>query len=135
VTGRRGIQIWIPIVPSATFAETRAWVETLSRTIGRVVPESVSWSWEKAERGGRARLDDTQNAINKMLVAPHSTRPAPGAPVSVPIAWDELEDPEPAPTAGRSPPCRTASKREAIRCASCSRSRRPSLCSARRAWI
>jgi len=97
VTGQRGIQIWIPIVPGPSFSETRAWVETLSRTIGRVVPDLVSWSWEKAEREGRARLDFTQNAINKTLVAPYSTRPAPGAPVSVPIAWDELEDPELAP--------------------------------------
>jgi bifunctional non-homologous end joining protein LigD len=97
VTGRRGIQVWIPIVPGPSFTETRAWVETLSRTIGRVVPDLVSWSWEKASRGGLARLDYTQNAINKTLVAPYSTRPAPGAPVSVPIAWDELDDPELAP--------------------------------------
>ena len=37
------------------------------------------------ERGGLARLDYTQNAINKTLVAPYSPRPAPGAPVSAPI--------------------------------------------------
>ncbi|MBV9255431.1 MAG: ATP-dependent DNA ligase, partial [Actinobacteria bacterium] len=42
---------------------------------------------------GKARLDYTQNAINKTLVAPFSARPAPGAPVSVPITWDELDDP------------------------------------------
>src|SRR5690606_2974777 len=54
----------------------------------------VSWEWETAKRGGRARLDFTQNAINKTLVAPFSLRPAPGAPVSVPIRWDELDDPE-----------------------------------------
>ena len=47
-----------------------------------------------AERGGRARLDYTQNAINKTLVAPYSARPAPGAPVSMPITWDELDDPD-----------------------------------------
>jgi bifunctional non-homologous end joining protein LigD len=97
VTGSRGIQIRIPIVPGPTFAETRAWVETLSRTIGRVVPTIVSWSWEKADRGGLARLDYTQNAMNKTLVAPYSPRPAPGAPVAVPIAWEELADPDLAP--------------------------------------
>jgi bifunctional non-homologous end joining protein LigD len=97
VTGRRGIQIWIPIVPGPTFASTRRWVEELSRAVGRVVPDLVSWSWEKSERAGLARLDYTQNAINKTLVAPYSTRPAPGAPVSVPIRWDELDDPELAP--------------------------------------
>ena len=71
-----------------------AWVETLSRAIGGTVPELVSWEWEVAKRGGRARLDYTQNAINKTLVAPFSARPAAGAPVSVPITWDELDDPE-----------------------------------------
>jgi bifunctional non-homologous end joining protein LigD len=43
---------------------------------------------------GLARLDYTQNAINKTLVAPYSPRPARGAPVSVPITWDELDDPD-----------------------------------------
>jgi bifunctional non-homologous end joining protein LigD len=60
--------------------------------VGRLVPDMVSWSWRKAERGGLARLDYTQNAINKTLVAPFSARPAAGAPVSVPITWDELDD-------------------------------------------
>jgi bifunctional non-homologous end joining protein LigD len=54
----------------------------------------VSWEWEKSKRTGLARLDFTQNAINKTLVAPFSVRAAPGAPVSVPIAWDELDDSE-----------------------------------------
>jgi bifunctional non-homologous end joining protein LigD len=93
VTGRRGIQIWIPIAPGYTFEQTRAWVERLSRTVGQVVPELVSWKWEVKARRGRARLDYTQNAINKTLVAPYSPRPAPGAPVSVPVAWHELDDP------------------------------------------
>jgi bifunctional non-homologous end joining protein LigD len=94
LTGSRGIQIWIPVAARYSFTETRAWVETLSRAIGATVPELVSWEWEVAKRGGRMRLDYTQNAINKTLVAPFSPRPAPGAPVSVPITWDELDDPE-----------------------------------------
>src|SRR6478609_8129140 len=93
VTGKRGIQIWIPVQQRYTFDETRAWVERLSRLIGRTVPELVSWEWETAKRGGLARLDYTQNAINKTLVAPFSVRAAAGAPVSVPITWEELADP------------------------------------------
>jgi len=94
VTGRRGLQIWVPVTEGRyTFDDTRAWVEKLSRTIGSLVPELVSWAWQKRDRDGRARLDYTQNAINKTLVAPYSTRPAPGAPVSVPLEWDELDDP------------------------------------------
>ena len=94
VTGSRGIQIWIPVARRYTFDATRAWVEQLSRIIGRIVPEMVSWEWEKSKRKGLARLDYTQNAINKTLVAPFSVRPRSGAPVSVPITWDELDDPD-----------------------------------------
>jgi bifunctional non-homologous end joining protein LigD len=93
LTGRRGIQIWIPIKPGPSFDETRAWVEQLSKSVGAVVPELVSWKWQVRDRGGLARLDYTQNAINKTLVAPYGPRPAPGAPVSAPIDWDELDDP------------------------------------------
>jgi bifunctional non-homologous end joining protein LigD len=93
VTGRRGIHIWIPVASGLSFRDTRAWAEQLSKTIGAVVPELVSWEWDKSERGGRARLDYTQNVHHKTLVAPYSPRAAPGAPVSAPIAWDELDDP------------------------------------------
>jgi bifunctional non-homologous end joining protein LigD len=93
VTGRRGIQIWVPIERGPTYAETRAWVEQLSRAVGAVVPELVSWKWDVHERRGQARLDYTQNAVNKTLVAPYSPRAAAGAPVSVPIEWEELDDP------------------------------------------
>ncbi|WP_233160446.1 DNA polymerase domain-containing protein [Actinophytocola xanthii] len=93
VTGQRGVQIWIPVRDGYTFDDTRGWVETVSRVIGRIEPDLVSWEWYRHRRGGLARLDYTQNAINKTLVAPFSVRPRPGAPVSVPITWDELEDP------------------------------------------
>jgi bifunctional non-homologous end joining protein LigD len=94
LTGRRGIQIWIPIAAGPSFADTRAWAEQLSKAVGAVVPELVSWKWEVHDRGGLARLDYTQNAVNKTLVAPYSPRPAAGAPVSAPIDWDELDDPD-----------------------------------------
>ena len=94
LTGRRGLQIWVPIATGPSFDETREWVERVSRTVGAVVPDGVSWKWQVRERGGLARLDYTQNAINKTLVAPYSPRATAGAPVSAPIAWDELEDPK-----------------------------------------
>jgi len=93
LTGKRGIQVWIPIVPRYSFAETSAWVEKVSRAIGATVPDLVSWEWAKGSRGGKARLDYTQNASIKTLVAPYAVRPAAGAPVSAPISWDELDQP------------------------------------------
>ena len=99
VTGQRGVQIWIPIAAGPSFEETRSWTEDLSRAVGAAVPELVSWKWNVRERGGRARLDYTQNAANKTLVAPYSPRAADGAPVSAPIDWDELDDPNLRPDA------------------------------------
>ena len=94
VTGQRGVQIWVPIEARYTYDQTRDWVEALSRMVGSFVPELVSWNWRTDERNGLARLDFTQNAPHKTLVAPWSVRPAPGAPVSVPLEWHELEDPD-----------------------------------------
>ena len=93
VTGKRGIQVWVPVRAGYTFEETRRWVESLSRAVGQMVPDLVSWEWSKRDRGGRARLDFTQNAVNKTLVAPYSVRPAASAPISAPITWLELDDP------------------------------------------
>jgi bifunctional non-homologous end joining protein LigD len=94
LTGRRGLQVWVPIARGPDFAATREWAERVSRTIGAVHPELVSWKWQKRGRGGLARLDYTQNAVNKTLVAPYSPRASAGAPVSAPITWDELDDPD-----------------------------------------
>ncbi|HEX2626476.1 MAG TPA: DNA ligase D [Candidatus Limnocylindrales bacterium] len=93
-TGKRGIQVWIPIERKYTFRDTSDWVEQLSRAVGATVPDLVSWEWSKSNRGGKARLDYTQNTYIKTLVAPYAVRPADGAPVSTPITWDELDDPD-----------------------------------------
>jgi bifunctional non-homologous end joining protein LigD len=93
VSGQRGIQIWVPIRPAYTFEQTRDWVAGVSRAVAATLPQLVSWEWEKTRRGGLARLDYTQNAFNKTLVAPYAVRPVAGASVSAPISWDELDDP------------------------------------------
>ena len=91
-TGKRGIQVWVPVRPGYTWDETRDWVEGISRAVGAAVPDLVSWDWAKSDRGGKARLDYTQNTPIKTLVAPYAVRPVASAGVSAPITWDELED-------------------------------------------
>jgi len=81
-SGRGGIQIWIPIATGPTFDETRAWVRQVSEAVAEVAGDAVS---------GR---DDAPRAISATLVAPFSVRAAPGAPVSMPITWDDLDDPK-----------------------------------------
>ena len=98
VAGSRGIQPWIPVERGrSTYADTSAWVEKLSRAIGATVPDPVSREWSKSERKGKARLDSTQNAAIKTLVAPDAVGPRPGAPASARICWEELDAPDLAP--------------------------------------
>ena len=94
VTGKRGIQVWVPVKPIYSYPETSQWVEALSRVVGATVPELISWEWAKSSRKGLARLDFTQNAVNKTLVAPYAVRPVGNAAVSTPLDWDELDDPD-----------------------------------------
>ncbi|MDE3077209.1 MAG: non-homologous end-joining DNA ligase, partial [Chloroflexota bacterium] len=93
-TGQRGLQIYVPIVREQTYAEVREWVRSVAVLVGRVRPDIVTFEWDKSRRKGKVRIDYTQMVIGKTLVAPYAIRPANGAPVSTPIAWEELDDAE-----------------------------------------
>ena len=73
-----------------------------------------------ARGSGLARLDFTQNAVNKTLVAPYAVRPVAAAGVSAPITWDELDDPDLRPDRWD---IRSAVARVASRSATCSAAR------------
>jgi bifunctional non-homologous end joining protein LigD len=92
-TGQTGLQIYVPIRRGPDYSVVRNWVEGVSRAIGRIVPELVTWEWSVKARTGRVRMDYTQNIINKTLNAPYTVRAVARAPVSAPITWAELEDP------------------------------------------
>ena len=94
-TGKRGIQVWIPIEPRYDVPrDQRAGSRRSRGPSGRPCRTSSRGSGRRTARKGKARLDYTQNASIKTLVAPYAVRPAPGAPVSAPITWDELDDPD-----------------------------------------
>ena len=93
VSGQTGLQIYVPIRRGPNYDRVRGWVEEVGRAIGRVVPERITWDWSVSKRSGKLRIDYTQNIINKTLAAPYAVRPEDGAPVSMPIAWEELDDP------------------------------------------
>jgi len=91
-SGQTGLQIYVPIRRGPDYAAVRGWVEDVARAIGRVEPQRITWEWTVSHRTGKIRIDYTQNIINKTLAAPYSLRPAPAAPVSTPIRWEELDD-------------------------------------------
>lgn len=92
-SGQSGLHVYVPIERLYTLAQSRNFVKRLSEVIGRLMPDQVTDIWEVKKRTGKIRIDYTQNVINKTLAGPYSLRPVLRAPVSTPIAWEELDDP------------------------------------------
>lgn len=67
----------------------------IGRHLLRQHPRLITMDWSIAKRSGRIFFDYTMNTRGKTLAAAYSPRGLPGAPVSVPLTWEELESAEP----------------------------------------
>jgi DNA ligase D len=94
-TGNRGIHVYVRLQPRWTSIDVRAAAVAVARELERRRPELISASWWKEERGRRVFVDFNQNAPHKTIFGAWSVRARPGAQVSTPFAWDELETVEP----------------------------------------
>ncbi len=94
-SGGRGVHIYVRIEPRWSFTDVRHAAIAFGRELERRLPDRVTTKWWKEERGERIFLDYNQNARDRTIASAYSIRPRPGAPVSAPVAWDEL--PEVAP--------------------------------------
>ena len=94
-SGGRGIHIYVRIEPRWTFTDVRHAAIAFGRELERRLPGEVTTAWWKEQRGERIFVDYNQNARDRTIASAYSVRPKPGAPVSAPLAWDEL--PEVAP--------------------------------------
>jgi bifunctional non-homologous end joining protein LigD len=90
-SGSDGIHVLVPIERRATFEDTYAFAELLSRRLEREHPGEVTTEWLKKKRSG-VLVDHRQNGHGKTIASVYSVRPKPGAPVSTPLRWDELTD-------------------------------------------
>jgi bifunctional non-homologous end joining protein LigD len=91
-SGGAGLQIFIPLAPGHTYAEVREFCLGVGRLITAVYPERATLEASIPKRKGKVFIDANQNAKGKTLVAPYSVRPYPHAPVSMPLAWAELDE-------------------------------------------
>jgi DNA ligase D len=89
-SGGRGIHIYVRIEPRWTFTDVRYAAIAFGRELERRLPGEVTTRWWKEERGERIFLDYNQNARDRTIASAYSIRPKPGAPVSAPVAWDDL---------------------------------------------
>jgi DNA ligase D len=91
-SGGRGIHIYVRIEPRWSFTDVRHAAIAFGRELERRLPGEVTTKWWKEERGERIFVDYNQNARDRTIASAYSIRPKPGAPVSAPVTWDELQD-------------------------------------------
>ena len=90
-SGGSGLQIFIPLAPGHTYREVREFCTAVGAMLRSAYPERVTLESSKPKRAGKVYVDAGQNAKGQTLVAPYCVRPYPGATVSTPLSWAELE--------------------------------------------
>jgi DNA ligase D-like protein (predicted polymerase) len=93
-SGNRGVHIYVRIEPRWTFTDVRHAAIAFGRELERRT-HGVTTAWWKEERGENVFVDYNQNARDRTIASAYSLRPLPGAPVSTPVAWDELPEVDP----------------------------------------
>jgi bifunctional non-homologous end joining protein LigD len=92
-SGASGIHVLVPITRRSRFDETYEFAERVSRRVEAENPGLATTEWLKRKRPeGAVLVDHRQNGHGKTIASVYSVRPRPGAPVSTPLAWDELID-------------------------------------------
>jgi bifunctional non-homologous end joining protein LigD len=89
-SGQTGLHVLIPLGGQCTFEQARMLAYLVGQLVERRHPDMATTARNPAARGGRVYLDWGQNAHGQLLVAPYSVRPVGGAPVSMPLTWDEV---------------------------------------------
>jgi DNA ligase D len=91
-TGNRGLHVYVRLEPRWDSYQVRAAAVAAARELERRRPELVTAAWWKEERGRRVFVDYNQNAPHKTVFGAWSVRARPGAQVSTPVTWDEIDD-------------------------------------------
>ncbi len=91
-TGKTGLHIMVPLPPQCTYAQSRTLGELLARVVLRELDDIATITRHVTKRGAKVYLDYLQNRHGQTIVAPFSVRPLPGATVSMPILWAEVND-------------------------------------------
>jgi len=91
-TGNRGLHVYVRLAPGWDSYDVRRAAVAVGRELERRRPDVITAAWWKEERGERIFVDFNQNAPHKTVFGAWSVRARPGAQVSTPISWDELDD-------------------------------------------
>ncbi|CDN55560.1 DNA ligase D [Neorhizobium galegae bv. officinalis bv. officinalis str. HAMBI 1141] len=89
-SGGKGLHVVAPVKPKAEWPEVKAAMKALADGMAGDDPDKYVSTITKSKRSGKILIDYLRNGRGNTAVAPYSTRARPGAPVSMPVEWDEL---------------------------------------------
>src|SRR3954447_20327748 len=92
LSGGKGIHVVVPLDASKDWPTVKSFADRFSRAISEAEPETFTANIRKVQRKGRIFLDWLRNQRGATAVMPYSARAREGAPVSAPVAWEELDD-------------------------------------------
>jgi bifunctional non-homologous end joining protein LigD len=90
-SGKTGLHVFVPIDRTVTFDTVRDICERVGTHVLKAHPKEVTLEWSVGKRTGKIFIDYNMNVRGKTLAAAYSPRGSPGAPISMPLTWDELE--------------------------------------------
>jgi bifunctional non-homologous end joining protein LigD len=91
LTGGKGLHLVIPVAPGPRWPAIKKFTRTLVNEIVRDEPKRFTGNMAKSRRGGKIFIDYLRNDREATAIASYSPRARAGAPVALPIAWDELD--------------------------------------------
>ncbi|MEX0864235.1 MAG: non-homologous end-joining DNA ligase [Acidimicrobiia bacterium] len=91
LSGSRGLHVYVPLEPVHDFGRVRRFVGEVGEYMAAANPEDITMEWDKPKRKGKVFIDHNRNAFGQTVASAYSVRPRPGAPVSAPLSWDEVD--------------------------------------------
>lgn len=89
-SGGRGLHLCVSIRRGPSFDSVRAFADAIAADVAAARPACATASHRRADKAGHVYIDTLRNGRAQTAVAPYSARARPGAPVSTPLAWDEV---------------------------------------------
>ena len=90
-TGSKGFHIVVPLDGEAGFGDVSRFADAVARILIARSPETLTQEFSKVDRAGRILVDTGRNHYSATFAAAYAVRPKPGAPVSAPCTWEEIE--------------------------------------------
>jgi bifunctional non-homologous end joining protein LigD len=90
-SGSKGFHIVVPLKPKGDFGEVGAFAHKVAKILVSRDPSRLTLEFSKSDRGGRILVDTARNGYSATFAAAYTVRAKPGAPVSAPCTWEELE--------------------------------------------